>query len=497
MMSDTARLRRERWIVATVITFLVVLRSVVFVFWEQSFFDSDQAITGLMAKHLSEGRAFPLFYYAQNYMLAVEAWITAPIFFVAGASNAGLKLPMVAINIAVALLLLRTLEREVGLRPALAMVPVLCFALPAPGTAAFFMHTNGGSIEPFLYVILIWLTRKRPAWCGLIIGIGVLHRDFTLYGVAALLTIGILQRTLFTREGVRHHLVMLRTTAEVWLVAQWLKVYSSAAGPGTTIEDVYHRDGLGELLIRTCIDIGTIPIGAWRLFARHWPMLFGVQPQPLYQFGIESPTSQGAPGAWLVLVAVVAIPTAVIAARLITDRSWKAEYSFPAYLILIGLFSAFGYAVAKCGEVSIILMRYDLLSVLGLVGLGAWFLAIAQSRGLRAVWIGGTVSLTVLALVAHISLLRKYIVNAPVGTKQLIIQYLDSRGIKYASADYWTAYPVSFLSNERIIVASTEVVRIKEYQRIVAEHHSESVLISRTACDGGSRLLPGLYVCPP
>ena len=35
---------------------------------EQSFFDSDQAIVGLMAKHLSELRAFPVFFYGQTYM---------------------------------------------------------------------------------------------------------------------------------------------------------------------------------------------------------------------------------------------------------------------------------------------------------------------------------------------------------------------------------------------------------------------------------------------
>ena len=71
---------REHWIAAAVLVLLVVLRSIVFVFWEQSFFDSDQAITGLMAKHLIESRAFPVFYYGQNYMLGVEAYLAAPVF---------------------------------------------------------------------------------------------------------------------------------------------------------------------------------------------------------------------------------------------------------------------------------------------------------------------------------------------------------------------------------------------------------------------------------
>ena len=45
-------------------------------------FDSDQAIVGLMAKHLSELQTFPLYFYGQGYMLGVEAWIAAPFFLV-------------------------------------------------------------------------------------------------------------------------------------------------------------------------------------------------------------------------------------------------------------------------------------------------------------------------------------------------------------------------------------------------------------------------------
>jgi hypothetical protein len=107
--------RRERWLVGAGIATLVVVRSAVLVFWEQAHFDADQAIVGLMAKHLAELRAFPLFYYGQNYMLGVEAWLAAPVFLIAGASVATLKLPLLALNVVVALLLLRIFERDVGL----------------------------------------------------------------------------------------------------------------------------------------------------------------------------------------------------------------------------------------------------------------------------------------------------------------------------------------------------------------------------------------------
>src|SRR6187397_2826021 len=86
--------------------------SAALVVWPLAAFDSDQAITGLMAKHLAELRAFPVFYYGQNYLLAVEAWLAAAVFAFTGASVTALRLPLLAINIAIAWLLLRGFVRE-------------------------------------------------------------------------------------------------------------------------------------------------------------------------------------------------------------------------------------------------------------------------------------------------------------------------------------------------------------------------------------------------
>ncbi len=221
---STALPNRERWIAAAVLVLLVVLRSIVFVFWEQSFFDSDQAITGLMAKHLIEGRAFPVFFYGQNHMLGVDAYLAAPVFAVAGVSVTTLKLPLLVLNIGVALLLLRTLEREVGLRPYLALVPVLFFALPSPAAASEMLAPYGGSFAPFVYTLLIWRTRARPGWCGAVFGFGFLHREFTLYALLALIAVEATEGALLTWEGVRRRVAMFRTAAAVWLVVHVLKV---------------------------------------------------------------------------------------------------------------------------------------------------------------------------------------------------------------------------------------------------------------------------------
>ena len=83
---------------ALVLLAAVVLRGVFFLRFDESYFDSDQAIVGLMAKHLLEGRAFPLFFYGQEYMLGVESWVMAPVFAVYRSSVFALRLTMVLLN---------------------------------------------------------------------------------------------------------------------------------------------------------------------------------------------------------------------------------------------------------------------------------------------------------------------------------------------------------------------------------------------------------------
>ena len=116
-VASVSSLRAERLAVLSAAIVLTVLRSVVLVWFEGARFDSDQALLGLMAKHLVEGRAFPVFTYGQAYMLGVEAWMAAPFFLIGGATVAMLKLPLLLVNVAVSVLLVLGLEKYAGLRP--------------------------------------------------------------------------------------------------------------------------------------------------------------------------------------------------------------------------------------------------------------------------------------------------------------------------------------------------------------------------------------------
>ncbi len=496
--SARARRSREWWLSAGVVIVAVLFRSAVLVAWPLAAFDSDQAITGLMAKHLAELRAFPVFYYGQNYMLAVEAWLAAPVFAVAGVSATALRLPLLAINIAIALLLLRGLVRETALRPALALVPTLLFALAAPGVTARLLEANGGNVEPLLYVLLLWLTRSRPRWCGFIFAVGFLQREFLLYGLVALLLMDAVQRTLFTREGIIRRAVMLRTAAVTWLTVQWLKSFSSAAGPGTSVADVYRpHDNLTELASRICFDARAVPSGISQLVTAHWPMLFGVVRRPVLEFGVDTTATQGIRGGPLLLAAALLLPIIVIARRLVAEHRWRREYDFCAYLVLTALLSCAGYILGRCGQVGTSgLMRYEMLSLLGAVGLGAWGLAVGTQWTRRA-WIVLALAITGLAAVAHGEMLAQYVSHPPPNAKLMIARQLEARGIRYATSDYWIAYAVTFLTKEKTKIASTDLVRVREYNRLAEAHPEETIRISREPCANGHPIMEGVYFCNP
>jgi hypothetical protein len=98
--------------------------------------------------------------------------------------------------------------------------------------------------------------------------------------------------------------------------------------------------------------------------------------------------------------------------------------------------------------------------------------------------------------VPHIRLIEEYANEPPVPAKRELIRALDAGGIRYGTADYWLAYYIDFMTNERMVFAATEPQRILLYNRIVADHASEAVHLSRRRCDGGVALIPGVYQCP-
>jgi hypothetical protein len=492
---DKARMPAKYRILPALVA-AVLFRSLVFVSWPQAHFDSDQAITGLMAKHLSELRAFPVFWYGQTYLLGVEAWIAAPVMVLIGPTVTALKLPLLAINVAVALLLARTFVRETGLAPGRAALATLFFALAAPITSAHLLMANGGNVEPLLYIVLIWLLRRRPIWLGLVLGVGFLNREFTMYGFFALVLVEALDRTLLTAVSLRRYALVIGVAVAVWFVFLGLKQISSAAGPGTTVENLSHQlasNDLAQVTGRFCTDWRAIASGSTQILTLHWPDLFGLAPHPLTDFGIESTTSQGLAGSAWLLVLVIGLPIVRTASSRTTGA--PARPLFPIYLVVTAVISIAGYLVGRCGLLDLNTMRYELLSILGMCGLAAWYLHRERSRIVLSLWMAGAIAVFAMSGVAHARLIGEYVTSPPVALKQDLVRALYAHHIRYGYADFWTAYYVDFMSREHIILTPEDAVKIRSYNWIVDAHRGEAVHVLRQPCAGGQQLTPAFWSC--
>src|SRR6267378_3779585 len=69
----------------------------------------------------------------------------------------------------------------------------------------------------------------------------------------------------------------------------------------------------------------------------------------------------------------------------------------------------------------------------------------------------------------NVRVVREALRDPPGSEHRALVDYLLQQRIRYARAIYWDAYMVDFLSGERVVAASVDVIRIPEYQKLVDE----------------------------
>ncbi|WP_110170293.1 hypothetical protein [Luteitalea pratensis] len=489
--------------VLLIVTLLVVGRSLVFVIFEHAQFDADQAITGLMAKHIAELRAFPFYAYASDYVLVVEAWLAAPFLALFGTSVAALRLPLVLLNLVTGVLLVTILGRELYLRPVVALIPALFFVAAPPVLAAELLTATGGNVEPFVYVLLLWLTRERPVAFGIIFLVGFMNREFTAYAASALLLVEALQGRLWQIDNLRQKAVVLGVVAVGWLLTGPLRTGADAMGPGTAGMSNPSASNVSVAVGFLCpsLDLSRMGANLTSLVTTQMGTLLGVAPFRLRDVNINSPTRQGGWGLWPVFCLVIAGAACRLAWLAWRPRRQDAQSEpsrpapwFALYLALIGLQSGVVWAVSRCGPLNSMTLRYGLLAVLLPVAIVALHLALERSVTWRRLMMLFVICWTAISCRAHGDLLAHYLSHSQPDDYRRLSDELVARGIRYVQADYWTAYMIDFLTDERVIATATDYVRVREYDIAVAGHANEAVLLSRRPCPGGEPI-GHRYIC--
>jgi hypothetical protein len=468
---------------------MVALRALPYLLYEQLAFDSDQAIVGLMAKHLVEGRAFPLFFYGQTYMLGVEAWAAAPLFALAGAGITTLRVSILAWNLAFIWLLITTLRRDCGLNPWWALIPASIIALAPPSVATLLMEAQGGIVEPFVWVAVLWLLRRRPLWFGIVFAVAFRNREFSAYAIPALVAVEIAAGE-FNLARLREWLVAAVTFVIGWQSVEALKPVADLLGPGTRGQLISGFAGsqLSNLIDRADFDRGALAERTMRLVPEILGWFSGAQQiDPALATG-------GRP--WLAWLAAALMLGAVawVAALLVRRRQEGVRAAgFALYLAGVGAMAIAAFVASK--PVLAGYSRYALLGLLLPVGIAAAILALEPAprrRGIVAIAVGAW---ALLAAVDHLRVTANYVRHPLPNQARDVADRLIADGVSTAQASYWRAYVVTFVSGERVRVASRDFVRVQEYQDEF-DRQTTQVTVSDQPCPGG-RAVDSLYICRP
>ncbi len=482
-----------------VLAALAIARGVIFMMPGVRF-DADQAVVGLMAKHISEGRAFPVYFYGQSYLLAVEAYLAAPVMWLLGPTEVALKLPLVAMNVGAALLLAAIAHRDLGLRPWLAGVCALPLALPPIVVGTRLMEAMGGNAELPLYALLLWVVRARPWTFAVVAAAAFSHRELVAYCIVALLALEAIRGVLWTPAALQRWTLALVALAAARAAIDAVRPFGAMFGPGTVARagnfDISSSGAIGTQL---CADPSRWASRFEILTSNHLPLLVGGAPGWLNNAGVGTWIEQGhlGLGPW-----VLGMATAGLIAG--GWRRWREapptstggsipKEDFGWYLMLVGTVSILVYWLVACSQIVMESFRYDLLAFL--LPIGALLVGVHRASppvtaGLvtaALLWFGiGAIDYAELAAEIRAGRWPDYRGQAVVA--------LEARGLTVLSGEYRIAHLLSFRSQERVIVNALERERIDLYaERAQA---AGGPVLTMAACPGGETLVPTIYLCP-
>ena len=499
---------RAAWTWLLAAAAMTVFRTLPFAWWGTLAFDADQAVVGLMAKHIAEFRAFPVYQYAASYVLMVSAYVIAPFMWVLGPSPLALKLPLMLMNTAAGVGLIVAIMRT-GLPPRAAVLLALPVLMTSAVTSAGLMDALGMTVEPGLFVIALWALRRQPLAFGIVASIGFHVREFVAYAVAAMVFLDVCSGVFASRAGLRDWVTSALAALGTSGLIAGLARFASVRGPDTWAAAA--GDNLATLGGAFCFAPAQAVSNMFGLGQWYLGLLWGPTRMPLADAAVHSRVAQGLDGAWPVFATVLVVALLRVAWhwRAVWTQRHASSVQLGVFLVLVGVQSVVVYAVSRCGPLAVMTLRYALLGMFLPTGLALLVWAVESRVNVRHLVGASFIALAVLNAWPHALLWREQLAWPSLSNRAQLGAALEARGIRYARSDYWTAYYVAFMTRERVVVGVTadNFSRIDAYERILARHEGEVVRITTTRCDdqpasasgsaaSSAAIVPGYYICP-
>ncbi|HEY69307.1 MAG TPA: hypothetical protein G4O08_01860 [Anaerolineae bacterium] len=413
-------------------------------------FNADEAIVGLMARHILQGR-WPVFFYGQAYMGSLDATLVAGAFGVIGAKVIAIRAVQCLLYMGTVATTMILVRQGLGSRRA-AIAAGLLMALPPVNATLYSTVSLGGYGEALLIGNLLLMLslsiRQRPAriwpffvW-GLLAGLG-----FWTFGLSLvyILPTGFLLLASLWQSKER------RALSAAVIVAGILV----GAGPWIGHALV---EGLGPLMAElggSAIDVGNGGNPIWSRLSN--ALLFG----STVTIGLRPPWEVSwlalplAPLALAFWGGVLIHTFSSLRAPDQSGRGWELRWlllGVAAVLFLGFLLTPFG------GDPS---GRYFVPLVVPMAILGADFVERLCLRTGR----GAVYGLLAIPLIFHLWGTFQALAESPTGlTTQFdpitwidrdhdaeLITFLEQNGERYGYTNYWVAYPLAFLSDEQFI----------------------------------------------
>jgi Dolichyl-phosphate-mannose-protein mannosyltransferase len=396
--------------------------------------DSDEAIVGLMARHMLHQHDFTTFYWGQNYGGSSTAIVTAAVFAVFGSSTASLKAVPIGMSAVSALLVWRLGRRTIG-EPGATIAGLMFWVWPTD---------------------YVWLSTKERGfyWACMILGL------------AFLLTV----LRLVTRPRCRRDWVGLGLLGGLgWWTSPQMLYFVVPGLIWLAIE--LRRDQLQLAVPFSFAMMGSLPWLAWNL-RNDWAALVPASRQfdkgyvgnigVLFRHALPVALGLNVFGRWIVPVVFPAVYVVILLGGTIALAARRPK---PWFLVLV---------------VAVFPLLWGAFPISGVVGEGRYVMFVLPAVALLLVHAArhpiAQVALLVAALAVSVDGVHRIRcctspsapdVEMPRGTGPLIAA-LEAHHVKHFDANYWIAYRVTFETNERIVASPRSFKRWPPFDRAVA-----------------------------